>query len=180
MALRGSQSAVLWAINESQKDTTGFVSNVQVSCLTRNGIDDVRDWLITLEDVGLVSLAGTTDGHRALMEARGRIALREYQERLKSSKGSITTAVEKEQPRIRPKGLRAFDKEDADFFLELLPGPHDQEGLPDGIAFWRIRIEGKDPDHTFRVGVIYGPSGCGKSSLVNAGLASRGCRRRGG
>jgi len=73
---------------------------VQVSCLTRNGIDDVRDWLITLEDDGLVSLAGTTDGYRALMEARDRIALREYQERLKSSKESITTAVEKEQPRI--------------------------------------------------------------------------------
>jgi transcription initiation factor IIE alpha subunit len=114
MALRGSQSAVLWAINESQKDTARFVSDVQLSCLTRIGIDDVRDWLITLEDDGLVSLAGTTDGYRALMEARGRIALREYQERLKSSKGSITTAVEKDSAILfRSIGSSPFGAESA-------------------------------------------------------------------
>ena len=31
--------------------------------------------------------------------------------------------------RIVPKGLRSFDKHDADFFLELLPGPRDRVGL---------------------------------------------------
>ena len=62
-----------------------------------------------------------------------------------------------------PKGLRAFDAHDADFFLELLPGPRDREGLPDGIRFWKTRIEETDADKTFSVGLIYGPSGCGKS-----------------
>ena len=33
--------------------------------------------------------------------------------------------------KIVPKGLRSFDEHDADFFLELLPGPRDREGLPD-------------------------------------------------
>ena len=33
--------------------------------------------------------------------------------------------------RIVPKGLRSFDAQDADFFLELLPGPRDREGLPE-------------------------------------------------
>ncbi len=72
--------------------------------------------------------------------------------------------------RIVPKGLRSFDEEDKDFFLELLPGPRDREGLPDSIRFWKTRIEETDADATFPVGVMYGPSGCGKSSLVKAGL----------
>jgi serine/threonine protein kinase len=75
--------------------------------------------------------------------------------------------------RIVPKGLRSFDEHDADFFLELLPGPRDRDGLPDSLRFWKTRIEDTDPDNTFPVGLIYGPSGCGKSSLVKAGLLPR-------
>jgi serine/threonine protein kinase len=75
--------------------------------------------------------------------------------------------------KVVPKGLRAFDEHDADFFLELLPGPRDREGLPDSIRFWKTRIEQIDPDKTFKVGLIYGPSGCGKSSMVKAGLLPR-------
>jgi serine/threonine protein kinase/formylglycine-generating enzyme required for sulfatase activity len=75
--------------------------------------------------------------------------------------------------KIMPKGLRSFDQEDADFFLELLPGPRDREGLPDSIRFWKKKIEKIESDETFRVGLIYGPSGCGKSSLVKAGLLPR-------
>src|SRR5262245_51174974 len=71
---------------------------------------------------------------------------------------------------VVPKGLRPFDAHDASFFLELLPGPRDRDGLPDSIRFWKTRIEETDPDATFGVGLIYGPSGCGKSSLVRAGL----------
>jgi serine/threonine protein kinase/formylglycine-generating enzyme required for sulfatase activity len=72
--------------------------------------------------------------------------------------------------RIVPKGLRSFDGHDADFFLDLLPGPRDRDGLPDSIRFWKLRIEETDADKTFPVGLLYGPSGCGKSSLVKAGL----------
>jgi serine/threonine protein kinase/formylglycine-generating enzyme required for sulfatase activity len=75
--------------------------------------------------------------------------------------------------RVVPKGLRSFDAGDAEFFLELLPGPRDREGLPDSLRFWKSRIEAVDPDQTFAVGLIYGPSGCGKSSLVKAGLLPR-------
>jgi eukaryotic-like serine/threonine-protein kinase len=75
--------------------------------------------------------------------------------------------------KIVPRGLRSFDEHDADFFLELLPGPRDRDGLPDSIQFWKRKIEQIDPDLTFKVGLIYGPSGCGKSSLVKAGLLPR-------
>ena len=74
---------------------------------------------------------------------------------------------------VVPKGLRSFDADDADFFLELLPGPRDRDGLPDSLRFWKRRIEETDPDQTFSVGLLYGPSGCGKSSLVKAGLLPR-------
>jgi serine/threonine protein kinase/formylglycine-generating enzyme required for sulfatase activity len=75
--------------------------------------------------------------------------------------------------KIIPRGLRSFDEQDADFFLELLPGPRDRDGLPESVRFWKRKIELLDPDKTFRVGLIYGPSGCGKSSLVKAGVLPR-------
>ncbi len=74
--------------------------------------------------------------------------------------------------RVVPKGLRSFDANDADFFLDLLPGPRDRDGLPESIRLWKYRIE-ESQELTFTVGVIYGPSGCGKSSLVKAGLLPR-------
>ena len=86
----------------------------------------------------------------------------------------MSTPVSDGRPfRVIPKGLRSFDAHDADFFLELLPGPRDRDGLPDSIRFWKTRIDETDADNTFTVGLIYGPSGCGKSSLVKAGLLPR-------
>jgi hypothetical protein len=73
---------------------------------------------------------------------------------------------------VVPKGLRSFDANDSRFFLQLLPGPRDEYGLPESIRFWKHRIESHD-ELTFTVGVIYGPSGCGKSSLIKAGLLPR-------
>jgi serine/threonine protein kinase/formylglycine-generating enzyme required for sulfatase activity len=97
--------------------------------------------------------------------------------RSNSSATSATTAVVQSSDsnliKIVPKGLRSFDAHDADFFLELLPGPRGREGLPDSIRFWKTRVEETDADNTFSVGLIYGPSGCGKSSLVKAGLLPR-------
>ncbi len=80
-------------------------------------------------------------------------------------------AAQSPAPRIAvvPKGLRSFDSNDAKFFLELLPGPRDEDGLPESIQFWKQRVEAEN-ELTFTVGLIYGPSGCGKSSLMKAGL----------
>jgi serine/threonine protein kinase/formylglycine-generating enzyme required for sulfatase activity len=72
--------------------------------------------------------------------------------------------------RVVPRGFRPFEAKDADYFLELLPGPRDRDGFPASVRFWKNRIEEADPDATFSVGLLYGPSGCGKSSLVRAGL----------
>ncbi|MFM9965195.1 MAG: protein kinase domain-containing protein [Planctomycetaceae bacterium] len=77
---------------------------------------------------------------------------------------------DREPLKIVPRGLRSFEAEDASFFLDLLPGPRDRNGLPESIRFWKTRIESRDPEIMFSSGVMYGPSGCGKSSLVKAGL----------
>jgi serine/threonine protein kinase len=93
-----------------------------------------------------------------------------------SASATAATPTSDHQPiKIVPKGLRSFDAHDADFFLELLPGPRDRNGLPHSLRFWKTRIEETDADATFTVGLIYGPSGCGKSSLVKAGLCCLAC-----
>ena len=82
-----------------------------------------------------------------------------------------STADRPAQPRtihVVPKGPQAFDRHDADFFLELLPGPYDRNGVPESIRFWKSGIE--DTENPFQVGLIYGPSGAGKSSFLQAGL----------
>ncbi len=72
--------------------------------------------------------------------------------------------------RVIPRGLRSFGPDDAGFFLELVHGPKDRDGLPDSVRFWKTRVESDD---SFPVGLIYGPSGSGKSSMVRAGLLPR-------
>jgi serine/threonine protein kinase len=57
---------------------------------------------------------------------------------------STPPASDSQPIKIVPKGLRSFDAADADFFLELVPGPRDRDGLPDSIRFWKARIETTD------------------------------------
>ena len=65
----------------------------------------------------------------------------------------VPTPVSDLRPlKIVPKGLRSFDANDADFFLELLPGPRDRDGLPDSIRFWKTRIEEMDAETLSRWG----------------------------
>jgi serine/threonine protein kinase/tetratricopeptide (TPR) repeat protein len=102
------------------------------------------------------------------------IAISDTTEMLASETSRSSTDSHRTGPTlVVPKGLRSFDASDAGFFLQLLPGPFDREGLPETLRFWKSRIEQLDSEQTFRVGLIYGPSGCGKSSLVKAGMLPR-------
>ncbi|MFM8220974.1 MAG: protein kinase domain-containing protein, partial [Planctomycetaceae bacterium] len=71
---------------------------------------------------------------------------------------------------VVPKGLRAFDSRDHEFFLQLLPGPRDRQGLPECVRVWKQFLEAPPAELTAAVGVLHGPSGSGKSSLVRSGL----------
>ncbi|MFM8261654.1 MAG: serine/threonine-protein kinase, partial [Pirellula sp.] len=78
-----------------------------------------------------------------------------------------------EPAKVIPRGLRSYSDEDAGFFLDLLPGERDRQGLPESVAFWKKKIEQRDPEKTFGLGMLIGPSGSGKSSLVKAGIVPR-------
>ncbi len=83
---------------------------------------------------------------------------------------STSASLPQLKPKVVPKGLRAFDENDRDFFLRLFPGPYDTHGIPELMRVWVSRIETIDVAKAFRVGLIYGPSGSGKSSFMRAGL----------
>lgn len=72
---------------------------------------------------------------------------------------------------VVPRGLRAFTRDDAYFFLPLLPGARDRDGIPESLSHWQKWVVSADESpEEHRVGVISGPTGCGKSSFVRAGL----------
>ena len=109
-----------------------------------------------------------------------RALAKQVSERYRTAKAMADDVLQWNQPGpeqqhlpVVPKGLRSFDDGDADFYLSLLPGPRNRDGVPESIQFWKTRIEQDDPDKTFAVGLIYGPSGCGKSSLMKAGILPR-------
>ncbi|MEM8680314.1 MAG: serine/threonine-protein kinase, partial [Planctomycetota bacterium] len=77
-------------------------------------------------------------------------------------------AADASDDRVIPKGLLSFDEQDARFYQRLIPGIRDRYGLPEGITYWKARVESEESP--FRMGVLYGPSGSGKSSFVQAGL----------
>ena len=167
MALEGSERKLLHAIVREQGNAqAGYVEDSKIAEIADLSIGDVRDCLETLEGKECVQRSVGVGGYSAYITAKGRQELRRSQ--------AIIGDERAESPlKIVPKGLRSFDAEDKDFFLELLPGPRRGDGLPESVHFWKVRIEEMDPDKTFSVGVIYGPSGCGKSSLVKAGLLPR-------
>jgi len=161
MDLWGPLRLILQTIQALQGDSSDFFRDSMIAQRAKMPLNNVRNCLIVLHENELISLAKLTDGYSASIEAKGRTALT-YPS---SVPLFIWTAV-----KVVPKGLRPFEASDSNFFLDLLPGPRNQFGLPESISYWKDRIEEEDPEKTFRVGVIYGPSGCGKTSLVKAGL----------
>ncbi len=137
-------------------------------------VDDLRHFLMEQTFIDPTSPLGAGTGETVAAESAILQSAPSSRGSSASRSASIGLVSSGRPPvKIVPKGLRSFDSHDSDFFLELLPGPRDREGLPDSLRFWKTRIEDFDVDNTFSVGLIYGPSGCGKSSFVKAGLLPR-------
>jgi serine/threonine protein kinase/formylglycine-generating enzyme required for sulfatase activity len=131
---------------------------------------DLRAFLMSEHGISANSVTTTVHGDASAQEHGSRPGSTSASPR---HAGSASAAAAGLEIRVVPKGLRSFDATDSDFFLGLLPGPQDRDGIPESIRFWKTRIETVDADETFAVGLIYGPSGCGKSSLMKAGLLPR-------
>ncbi|MGE5191392.1 MAG: protein kinase domain-containing protein, partial [Deltaproteobacteria bacterium] len=140
--------------------------------------DDLRAAILQTSSPASVAASGTARHTQTDVESRSQAPAPAHSVgiNLTAGQSQSRTAVESSSDlgvRVIPKGLRSFDAQDAEFFLELLPGARDRTGVPDSIRFWKARIEETDADRTFSIGLLYGPSGCGKSSLVKAGLLPR-------
>jgi hypothetical protein len=164
----GQERLVLAACDELAENGHGFVLDSDIARATGMGLSLVRDSLCGLGREGFLDLARLADGGlTASVTPRGR------QELVTDRRDDGPPARVPDQRslvRIVPRGVQALDQHDADVYLQLLPDYEGEAKLPKSVAFWKDRIEGTDPDRTFRIGVIYGLSGCGKSSLVKAGL----------
>ena len=170
--MKPSTLVIFRACQELSDDQDRGVLDADVAQHTKMLQEDVRNHLRHLKEEGFIDLfrVEQPDGLKAVITSKGWTELSTLGP---LGNGPRTTLAEQKFIKVVPKGLRSFDEHDADFFLELLPGPRHADGLPESIHFWKTRIEETAPDRTFAVGVIYGPSGCGKSSLVKAGLLPR-------
>ncbi len=139
MALQGPARKVLQAMTELTTDSAGYVEDRRIALHASLSIQEVVDCLETLEGKESVQRSLWKDGYSAYFTARGRQELR--RSLVVSPDGNGVGG--QEAVRVVPKGLLSYDEHDADFFLDLLPGPRRSDGLPEIIHFWKTRTTGR-------------------------------------
>jgi DNA-binding MarR family transcriptional regulator len=76
MKLEGGERRVLKSLLDLQGDSGDYVEDSRLAAATKMLVQDVRDWLETLEGKGFVERARGTEGFSAYITARGKQALR--------------------------------------------------------------------------------------------------------
>ncbi|MGA9925017.1 MAG: hypothetical protein WBQ29_16580 [Isosphaeraceae bacterium] len=76
MKLEGGERLVLKILRDLQGDSTDYVDDARLAAATKMSVEDVRDWLETLEGKGFVERARGTAGFSAYLTAKGKQALR--------------------------------------------------------------------------------------------------------
>src|SRR5208337_2565477 len=76
MKLEGGERLVLKILRDLQGDSTDYVDDARLAVAAKMLVEDVRDWLETLEGKGFVERARGTDGFSAYVTAKGKQALR--------------------------------------------------------------------------------------------------------
>src|SRR4051794_33624577 len=76
MKLEGGERLVLKTLRGLQGDSNDYVHDARLAAATRMFVEDVRDWLETLEGKGFVERARGTEGVSAYVTAKGKQALR--------------------------------------------------------------------------------------------------------
>lgn len=76
MKLEGGERLVLKSLLDLQVNTQEYVVDSHLAAATRMAIQDVRDWLETLEGKGFVERTRHIDGFSAYVTAKGKQALR--------------------------------------------------------------------------------------------------------
>ena len=76
MKLEGGERLVLKSLADLQGLSTAYVDDARLAVATKMLVEDVRDWLETLEGKGYVERTRLTDGFSAYVIAKGKQALR--------------------------------------------------------------------------------------------------------
>ena len=76
MALEGGERLVLNTLRDLQGDSTDYVDDARLASATKMFVEDVRDFLVTLEGKGFVERARKTAGFSADVTAKGKLELR--------------------------------------------------------------------------------------------------------
>ena len=76
MKLEGGERLVLRNLLDLQGDSQDYILDSRLAAATRMAVQDVRDWLETLEGKGLVERTRLTDGFSAYVTPKGKQALR--------------------------------------------------------------------------------------------------------
>src|SRR5271157_3306255 len=76
MKLEGGERLVLKSVADLQGSSTDYVDDSRLAVATKMFVEDVRDWLETLEGKGFVERTRLADGFSAYVTAKGKQALR--------------------------------------------------------------------------------------------------------
>jgi hypothetical protein len=99
MKLSGAQRLILQTIQDAQGVSVNYVNDVNIAQITQIPLQDVRDWLVTLEEGELIALIRTTGGYSAFIEVNGRLALSQF--RPLSDFRSATSTMPQALPQMR-------------------------------------------------------------------------------
>ncbi|MBX3416001.1 MAG: protein kinase [Pirellulaceae bacterium] len=142
------------------------LERICLKCLSKSVLDRYRTANELFEDLDhWSSLGESADSGPSL------VSTREFADSEKPAEIDLEI-VEANETQVIPRGLQSYTAHDAEFFLHLVPGARDRQGLPESVRFWRNWVCDSDPA-TNAVGLIFGPSGSGKSSFVKAALLPR-------
>ena len=120
----GPERLVLAACDELAGHGHGFVLDSDIARKTKIALGSVQDCLQGLWRDQYVDIVRLEDGHfTASVTPKGR-------QELHTVNPPSPPLPPPPPPKVVPKGLRSYNQYDADFFLELLPGPDGPTGSP--------------------------------------------------
>src|SRR5262249_19331831 len=77
LRLEGAERLILQAILSIQGDSGAYTADSRIAQETDLPLEDVRNWLLTLQDKEFVNLVRGKTGLRAFVEAKGVLALKQ-------------------------------------------------------------------------------------------------------
>ena len=113
MKLEGGERLVLKTLRDLQGDSMDYVDDARLAAGSRMFVEDVRDWLETLEGKGCVERARGTAGFGAYATAKGKLALR-LNEPIPGPTPPVPDAGAGASPRVAPSATVGLNRRGMD------------------------------------------------------------------